>query len=195
MRGAAALAAVTSFLLLPVLGAPSAQALSCVGPDEVLADAEQVFTGRIMDASEGRLLIAVEEVWKGAPVEGYVWMGVDQPSWSEWADSSGEVPDGYRSPDRWVFAPSEAEVGPCTAWQVTPSFLADHAPVDPQLPVEDGALGHAGESRPGSREGATPGELATYAAVGLGAGVLATLATLVALRRRSPRRRSRKPPG
>ena len=120
MRRTTALATSAVVAVLPLLVAAPAQALSCVGPDDVIAEAEQVFTGRIVDASDGRLLLAVEEVWKGGPVEERVWMDVDLPGWSQWADGDGDVPDGYSSPHRWVFAPYDASVGPCTAWRARP---------------------------------------------------------------------------
>lgn len=191
MRKPVAVAASPLVLLLGLSVAP-AQALSCVGPDDAIEKAEQVFTGRIVDASDGRLLLAVEEVWKGAPVEARVWMDVDLPGWSEWAGPAGEVPDGYSSPHRWVFAPYEASVGPCTAWRANHALVRDHAPDRPKTPVADGTLSGAGE-QPAPREDAPP--LAVAAGVGLGGGAAAAGLVLLLLRRRSSRRRSRRHPG
>lgn len=191
MRRTCVLAVATAATLLPVLTSGSAQALSCVGPDLVIAEADQVFTGRIVDAADGRLLLEVEEVWKGGPVEEKVWMDVDLPGWSEWADGDGEVPDGYSSPDRWVFAPYEASVGPCTAWRSNRELVRDHAPDRADAPVPDGTLAGRGE-RP-----APDDDVPVLAAtgVGLGGGAVLAAAALLLLRRRSPRRRSRRHPG
>ena len=191
MRRTTALAASAAVALLPLAAAP-AHALSCVGPDDVIAEADQVFTGRIVDAADGRLLLAVEEVWKGAPVEERVWMDVDLPGWSEWAGPGGEVPDGYRSPDQWVFAPYDASVGPCTAWRADPGLVRAHAPDRPEAPVPDGTLAGSGE-RPAPRQDAPL--LAVAAGVGLGGGAAAAGLALLALRRRSSPRRSRRRPG
>ena len=191
MRRTATLAATSVVALLPTLAAP-AQALSCVGPDDVIAEAEQVFTGRIVDASGGRLLIAVDEVWRGAPVEERVWMDVDLPGWSEWTEGDDQVADGYSSPDRWAFAPYAASVGPCTAWRLDREIVRRMAPDRAATPVPDDSLGNAAEAEPPITDEVG---LLTAAGVGVGGGAAAATLALLLLRRRSPRRRSRRPPG
>ncbi len=183
--------AVTMVLaaLVPVAGAAPAHALSCVGPDDAIADADQVFAGRIADAAQGTVLIEVDEIWKGGPVERRVWLRVDLPEWSAWAGPDGGVPDGYSSPEQWAFAPSNRSVNPCSSWRV--SDVREHAPDRPLPPVADGTLDHEREA-PAPKE-QNDGRLVAAAAGGLGGGGVAAAVVLLLLRRRSPLRRSRRP--
>jgi hypothetical protein len=64
-RAAARAAALMLIAGFVSLAAVPAQALSCVVPDAVVADAPTVFTGHIVDSHGGRLLVEVEDVWKG----------------------------------------------------------------------------------------------------------------------------------
>lgn len=110
----------------------TATALSCVLPASVLEDAEAVFTGRIVGAQDQRLRVAVDEVWEGRVAE-EVWLRVDLPGWSEWSNSTGKVPDGFTSPERWLFSTElEGEfayrTGPCSAWPADSELVAGQRP-------------------------------------------------------------------
>lgn len=169
--------------VIPLVAAAPAAALSCVGIEGVLRDAEQAYTGRIVDAQDGVLQVAVDEVWRGGPVEDRVWLEVQLAGWSEWAGPDGEVPDGYSSPATWLFAPDDGAVGPCTAWRTGSAYVDRHRPDRTEEPVADGALDGAGEAP------APTGEEVPWALVtGLGGGGAVAAALGVVLVRRYRRR-------
>lgn len=148
-------------LTLPVLGAVTlgivahpvpAQALSCIPPEAVYAQATSAFTGVIVDARGGNLVVDVAEVWKGAPVPGRVTLRVELAGWSVWINDQGLIPDGYSAPGTWLFVPSEAgtTINPCTAWnadqagvgELRPTTVVEAAVPDPAGPGDDlGAVG------------------------------------------------------
>lgn len=167
-------------VLLPV--AP-ATALSCVGPERVLADATEVFAGRIVDAADGSVLIAVDEVWLGGSVEQLVWFPVDLEERTAWAGADGTVPDGYASPERWVFAPLGGSVGPCTAWPAEQVAAARPATVASPVAGTD----QSDEDAPARREAAAPEVPGTVLAAAGGFAAVAAAAVLL-LRRRRPSR-------
>lgn len=112
-------------LLLPFLGlcaAPSAGALSCVGPVSVAASAETLFTGRIRDYRNERFLVEVDEVWRG-DVAPQVWLATELGYWSDLrAFRSGTIPEGYSSENIFVFAPRQRTnypltVNVCSMWE------------------------------------------------------------------------------
>ncbi|HXH78611.1 hypothetical protein [Nocardioides sp.] len=108
--------------IVPVMAAPPAAAFSCAEATKVVARAERVYAGRIIDARDGRILVSVTEVWKGGPVEDEVWLRADVVEGTSWAGSvsGSEIPDGYSSRGTWVFAPFWGAVGPCSAWFYSP---------------------------------------------------------------------------
>lgn len=111
-----------------LLGSPAA-ALSCVPPGAVLADADRVLAGTILDADDNRILVGVTETWSGGPVAPQVWLDVDLVVWSSWAGRDGEIPDGFTSHSTWVFAPDRhGSVNPCTSWPL--SRVAQHRPAE-----------------------------------------------------------------
>lgn len=179
---------VAASAAVPVVVASPADALSCVGPSTVIADAPQVYAGRIVDARDNHVLVDVTEVWKGAPVEERVWLGVTMVEWTSWTTAMApEIPDGYSSPDTWVFAPEGAgTVGPCNAWSMedrgSRKYLLPHRPDEPQAPVADGTLQDAGEATPATG----PARASLWPLVGGGAGlaVAVSLAALLLVRRR-----------
>ncbi len=123
-----------------ILSAPAAEALSCVGAERVVKDAGTAFTGKIVDAEDGRLVVAVEEVWKGGPVAAQVLLDVGLAGWSAWSGGKDRVPDGYSSPQTWLFVPDGDEqpmsVNPCTAYTLDHPGVAEQRPVvlpTPQL--------------------------------------------------------------
>lgn len=158
-----------------------AQALSCVMPADVVEKAQTVFAGRIVDSEGGRLMVEVDEVWKGDPVEARQWLAVDLAGWTEW----GGVPDDLHPKRSYVFAPQDGAVNPCTFWRAG----VDHAPDAPDVtaePVPDGSLGHAGEA-PSDAHAASPRASTTSlvgaAAAGLGLGGIATALLVLRSRR------------
>ncbi|MQW74490.1 hypothetical protein GHK92_01235 [Nocardioides sp. dk4132] len=120
---APAVAVAATFLTLPVLTAPDAAALSCAMPAPVIRDADVLVTGRIVDGGSdqdgSRILVEVETVHR-APADAQVperwWLDVTLAGWSTWTDAGGAIPAGYSNPRRWVFAPDDGSVNPCTAW-------------------------------------------------------------------------------
>lgn len=136
-------AALAAGLVVPVAAASPAGALSCVGPDRVLEDAEVVYTGTVVDARDSRVLVEVEEVWRGGPVEEHVWLRVELEGWTQWAGPSGRIPDGFSTTSTWLFAPDEEQaVGPCTSWAMDGflrPYVEQHRPAEPQAPVPGAA--------------------------------------------------------
>lgn len=132
-------AALTAGLLvgLPVVAAGPAAALSCVMPEAVLRNAEQVFTARIVevDLDAGEVVVEVEDVWWGGPVDERLTLGLDLPGWWDGDVSSGD-PDRDRL---WVMAPvtkrGGASVNPCTAWSPDAPGVARFEPATSTAPV------------------------------------------------------------
>lgn len=127
-----------SLLAVPMTLAP-ASALSCVEVRTVIKNADSVFKGTIVDAEAGRILVNVEEVWRGGPVGRRTWLRVELAEWTEWTEGERAVPDGYSSPATWVFAPHEPHtVNACSAWKLDRHmrrYLLPHRPEHPQQPV------------------------------------------------------------
>lgn len=128
---------------VPLAAAPPAAALSCVPPAHVLRDAEQVFTGRIVEVEDGTAVVAVEEVWRGGPVEAETTVALGLPEW--WG---GDVAEGRPNTERlWVFAPYDergtATVNPCTAWDRGTPGVGRSEPDQVSAPVSS-AVGTAG---------------------------------------------------
>lgn len=133
-----------------VVALSPAQALSCVGPEGVLDDADLVFTGTIIGHDENgsksaepgggryRILIDVDEVWSGPAVHDRIWLETELDIW--W-DSSGLPNEG--SSATWLFAPHTKRngaqvVNPCTAWNSTePWGTKDLRPATTTLSIED----------------------------------------------------------
>lgn len=180
--------AASALAVAPLAVPAPARALDCVDPGTVIADAAQVFVGRIVDAADGRVRVEVDEIWKGAPVEGVLWMDVDLPYWTEWARGGDEIPDGYNSSKQWVFAPTGDTISPCSSW--VPTIVDEHSPAEPLRPVGNGSVDDAVEARGRNDD---DGTAQVAAGVGLGVGAVAVGVVLLVLRRRSPRRRSRRP--
>lgn len=192
-------AALAAGLVVPVAlaVAPPAGALSCVGPEEVLDDAEVLYTGSVVDARDGRVLVEVEEVWRGGPVEEQVWLRVDLEVWMPWAGPDGRIPEGFATKRTWVFAPDGARIGPCTTWVMDAylrPYVDEHRPDQPDPPVPaaaETAGNAAGPERAGSeaepvREQAGP---TSWPLVGGLAGLLGALGVgaLFLARRRADR--------
>lgn len=116
--------------------APTAHALSCVEPSVVLAEASQVYTGRVTDSRDGRIQVDVVEVWSGGPVAEQVWLDVELASWTGWAGPDGEIPDGLTTAEEWVFAPEvDGTVNPCVMWELRGgSEVLEHRPDQPTAP-------------------------------------------------------------
>lgn len=106
------------FLLSPLVLAPPAAALSCVDAATVIKDAPQVYAGKVVDARDGKVRVAVEEVWKGgAAVPSDVWLPIEEGMefWMSWGQN-GEIPEGFSTRDTWVFAPHQGQIGACSTW-------------------------------------------------------------------------------
>lgn len=155
------------------LGAAPAQALSCVGPELVIKDAEVVFVGHVVDSDRGRLLVEVDEVWKGDRVEKRLWLAVDLVEWTSWGDGSSTLPDDIEESSPRVFAPGDGAVNACSMWPMAPE-LREYRPDTTTSPVADGAAGNAGEAAVDDprAEAAAPGRDLTAYAAGGGAVVL-----------------------
>lgn len=127
-----------------VLAVPApANALSCVDPERVYADADTAFTGRITDAEDGLITVAVDEIWKGGPLLESVVLKTELDGW--WTiperDSSGSIPEGYHSTKPWLFAPrknarNQSVVNPCTAWSSTAPSGTDLRPTSVTRPEQ-----------------------------------------------------------
>lgn len=184
-----ATAALAASAVVPMMVAAPASALSCVEVSKVIADAQQVYAGRIIDARDGHVLVDVKEVWKGGPVEEEIWLGVEGAYWTPWTRDGHEAPDGYSSPRTWVFAPLHPSVvGPCEAWSLDRGMrkhLLPHRPEQPQVPVAtDAPPQEASEAAPAPK----PTESSVWPLVGggiSGAVVVMTVVALVLRRRRS----------
>lgn len=166
-------AALAAGLAVPVAVASPAGALSCVGPDMVLEDAAVIYTGRVVDARDGRVLVAVDEVWRGGPVEEEVWLKVQLQRWMQWAGPDGRIPDGFAAKRAWVFAPDGAAIGPCTTWAMDSylrEYVDEHRPAEPEAPVATDSGAEGGESEVRQQAGPT-----SWALVGGLAGVLGAI--------------------
>lgn len=183
--------AALPLLALPVgigAGEPAA-ALSCVGPDAVLKDATSIIAGRITDYRDHRILVAVEEIWRGEPVAGEIWLDVELEMWWPGIGRGGELPDGWSPDGQWVFAPKDGAVNPCTAFRLD-AFLTEETrqyrpadpaePLSPSDPIPPGSPEVAAEPDSTSRAA-----LWTAAAGGGAVGLLGGLA-FTWLRRRTP---------
>ncbi|WP_166137330.1 hypothetical protein [Nocardioides ochotonae] len=174
-------------LVVPALTAPGAAALSCAMPEPLIRDADVLVTGRIVDGASdqdgSRILVSVDAVNR-APADTHVperwWLDVDLVGWSAWIDDSGAIPAGYSSPQRWVFAPAEGEVNPCTAWPAGSVRVPAGDPVG--TAVAPSVLPHDDRTTPDTRAAWT------WVGAGLGASLLglgAVAAASVVRRRRT----------
>lgn len=173
MRALARGTAVLVLAAVPVLTLPSAaQALSCVGPEQVMADSENVFVGRVSDARDDALELTVTEVWKGADLAPRLWLerAPDMDMWMPFAED-GEIEDGYSSPELYLVAfDADRVVGPCSMWPHDDLDEFDvAAPADTRPPV---AGGLAGEEPP---EGLSLAPVAAGSAGVLGLGAVAAV--------------------
>jgi hypothetical protein len=185
-------AALAAGLAVPVAVAPPALALSCVGPDRVLDDADVVYTGRVVDSGDGRVLVEVEEVWRGGPVDEEVWLAVQLEGWTEWAGPDGRIPDGFSTSGTWVFAPDGADIGPCTAWALDSQLrehVEEHRPAQPDAPVDTSGTSDDGTEAAEAEAVREQGGPTSWPVVGGLAGVLAAIgvAALLLGRRRGGR--------
>lgn len=184
LTGASVAAAATGAVILAGVTAPPAAALSCAGPAAVLERAPLLFTGHVADARDGRLLVAVEEVWRGGPVEELTWLQQD-PDLEDW---NPQLPDGYSDPDVLLWAPHDGTIDPCSSFPLRD--VAASRPTSVGEPVPDTAEGAPGEASPPS-DGLVAGVPAL--ALAAGAGLLTVTAAGGALLWR--RRRAARPGG
>lgn len=121
-----------------VATAPSASALSCVGPTDILEDATSIYTGRIVDGGGNRIEVEVEEIWRGERTPARVELKAGLVEW--WAETTrmGGLPEGYAPEGTWLFVPIDGEVNPCTAWPLADYLLesaGEFRPANPQPPL------------------------------------------------------------
>ncbi|WKN50262.1 hypothetical protein [Nocardioides sp. Arc9.136] len=159
----------------------SAEALSCVGRERVLADATLLLTGRVVDTTDGALEVEVDEVRRGElpGAEGEpVRLSVEAAMYGTWPREDDELADGWRSSRTWVFAPYEQDgewwVNPCNAWTAAAGGPRDGGPPG------------AGWERSGSAsEGGPSSGPAVLAGSAGGALALGALAVWLVRRRRT----------
>lgn len=155
------------------LGSPAA-ALSCVGPQTVLTDAEAIYAGRIVASSDEEVTLEVDEVWRGTPPPERATFDVDLPQWWELSrsDSEGVL----------VVAPADGALNPCTVFPLSGEMADDVRAFRPASPAGPSAVegSLAGDNPPA--QSAVPG----WALAAGGAGLLLLAGGLVAgvLRRR-----------
>lgn len=179
--------ALVAGLVVPVAAASPAGALSCVGPDMVLEGAAVIYTGKVVDARDGRVLVEVDEVWRGGPVEEEVWLEVQLQGWMQWTGPDRRIPDGFSTKRTWVFAPDGATIGPCTTWAMDSylsEYVDEHRPAEPEAPVATDSGAEDGESEVRQQAGPT-----SWALVGGLAGVIGAIGVgaLLLGRRRAQR--------
>lgn len=94
------------------LATPGAQALSCAMSDQVVQDAERLFTGTVKSAEGNRLLVDVVDDLGPVAVPDQVQVGLRLETW--WSDG-GSPRD---SSAVWLFAlsPGQNTINPCNAW-------------------------------------------------------------------------------
>jgi MYXO-CTERM domain-containing protein len=129
--------------LLAVLGpgfaVQPASALSCIDPGSAALRADHLFTGRITDAQDGRILVDVGEIWNGGPMAATVWLAAELDGWWDGLEN-GRIPDGYSSPTTWLFASranatGAQSVNPCTAWPTTTPWGTHLRPASVTMPL------------------------------------------------------------
>lgn len=134
-------------------GVPApADALSCVAPADVVSESRVVFQGRIVDSDRRRILIEVDEVWRGDDVVRRQWLRVDMIEWTSWSDGRQHLRKHVTEPSPWVFAPRHGVVNPCTMWPANTTGLGQFRPARPAQP-RDGWMRESdegAEARPGS---------------------------------------------
>lgn len=177
--------AALSLLVLPVgIGAAEpAAALSCVGPEAVLKDASSIIAGRITGYRDHRLLVAVDEIWRGDRVAEEIWLDVELEGWWPGIGRNGELPEDWAPKGQWVFAPKDGAVNPCTAWRLD-AFQTEQIqpfrPAEPLAPLTgtETDAEPPPEGSPGVVEDpdeASAAELWATAAGGIGLGLLVCL--------------------
>lgn len=158
------------------LQAGSASALSCVAPEDWYPKAAHVFVGRITDVRGDTMQVEVSEVWQGEDLAPEVWLEreTDMDMWFPFS-SGGEVPQGYSSPEEYVFGTQDDfVVSPCGMWSRSE-------------PMEYGVAGERSPRPPlaSGNPGGEPDErsLVPVAAGGVGAVGVAGLVALLWRRR------------
>lgn len=167
---------LASPMVVGVVTATPASALSCVGPQAVLERAGTIYTGRILESSDDEVVVEVDEVWKGAVPPARATFDVDLPEWWEMEGTGGEA-------GRVVVAPVDGALNPCTVFPLEGadgSTLRAFRPASPASPV-------APRKRQPIDAGARPGGVDhtwTWVASGAGAGVVLVVAGTMLIRRR-----------
>lgn len=196
VRRALAATAVTGLAVVPLVGlTPSAHALSCVPLDEVAPGAAHLFTGRVTDSDEDRLLVRVVGARPGDVTTRDVWVRISMPEWMPWAPTPGAeghgmldgVPEDYSDDRLWLFAADRNwDVNPCSSWVLSDFDGPDvQALVDALEPVRaTGRVpGGAPEDALGTSSEHTPAQLGAAAAGGVGLGALVLAGAAVRNRR------------
>ena len=192
--------AALPLLVLPVgIGAAEpAAALSCVRPEAVLKDATSIIAGRITGYRDHRILVAVDEIWRGDRVAEEIWLDVELEGWWPGIGRNGELPEDWAPKGQWVFAPKDGAVNPCTAWRLD-AFYTEHVqpfrPAEPLAPLAstetEAETGPAREGSPvvvAEPDEATAAELWATAGGGIGLGLLVCLTLFWRERRSRPAR-------
>lgn len=140
---------LVALMTTPLLAiAAPAQALSCVGPDTVLKDAPSVFTGHVVDSSDGHVSVLVKEIWKGPIIKNHQRLTVDAVDWTSWGED-GSLPDDLADPTVRVFAPDRGHINPCSMFEPDMDGVSDHRPshvTKPELVGVDRAMDPETES-------------------------------------------------
>lgn len=123
---------LASPLVVGVVAATPASALSCVGPQSVLERAETIYAGRILASSDDEVTVEVDEVWKGAVPPARVTFDVDLPQWWELDRTGAEAA-------RVVVAPADGALNPCTVFPLSGEMADDVRAFRPASPTPPAA--------------------------------------------------------
>lgn len=124
---------LASPMVVGVVSATPASALSCVGPQAVLERAETIYAGRFLDSSDDEVTVEVDEVWKGAVPPARVTFDVDLPEWWE-PDRTGA------DAGRVVVAPVDGALNPCTVFPLEGTDASAVRAFRPASPASPAAL-------------------------------------------------------
>lgn len=97
-----------------LMGAPGAQALSCVMPQTVVSDASELFYAQVVAVEDGQVQVEPTEYLVGTT-------GPDSPTASN-VQLKASLFETYGPAitvgEEWLMAPQDGSISPCSAWPV-----------------------------------------------------------------------------